>query len=147
MPSRRRFLTAIGASAAIATAGCTGLFSSDDDDSVPGPSYPGGTLWVYNTARADLSVTVTTVDHEPSATLDTVVPSGETEIREAFVTPPAGTTVELTARVETFAEDGISHSFVPSGGGSESESPPEYARLHIPGADGEVDWQSREADS
>lgn len=147
MPSRRRFLTTIGVSTAVATCGCTGVFTSDDDDDVPGPNYPSGTLWVYNTSTSDLSVTVTTVDHSPSASFEQVVPSGDTEIREAFVSAPAGTTVTLNARVESFAEDGISHSFMPSGGGSGNESPPQYARLHIPGSDGEVNWQSREASS
>ena len=145
MPSRRRLLTTIGVCPAIATSGCTGLLTSDDDDDVPGPDYPSGTLWVYNTSKSDLSVTVTTVDHSPSATFEDVVPSGETEVREGFVSAPAGTTVTLKARVESFAEDGISSSFMPSGGGSENDTPPQYARLHIPGSDGEVNWQSREA--
>ncbi|WP_436933959.1 hypothetical protein [Halovenus marina] len=146
MPSRRRFLTTIGVSTAVAMCGCTGVFTSDDDDGdekVPGPKYPSGTLWVSNTAVADLSVTVTTVDH--SQTFEKVVPSGEIEIREAFVSASTGTTVTLNARVESFAEGGISYSFMPSGGGSESETPPQYARLHVPGSDGEVNWQSREA--
>lgn len=145
MPSRRRFLTTIGVSTAIATCGCTGLFTSDDDDDVPGPNYPSGTLWVYNTSKSGLSVTVTTVDHSPSATFEKVIPSGDTEIRHEFVSAPTGTTVTLKARVESFAEDGISYSFMPSGGGSENDTPPQYARLHIPGSDGEVNWQSREA--
>ena len=144
MPSRRRFLGTIGVSTAIATCGCAGLVTSDGDEKVPGPNYPRGTLVVYNTATSDLSVTVTTVDHSPSAAFEGVVTSGESEIREGFVSAPAGTTVTLKARVESFAEGGISHSFMPSGGGSESDAPPQYALLHIPGSDGEVDWQSRE---
>lgn len=145
MSSRRLFLKTAGVSTASAMCGCTGLLTSDDDEGVPGPNYPSGTLWVYNTSRSDLSVTVTTVDHSPSATLKEVVPSGETDIRDAFVSAQAGTTVTLKARVESFAEDRISFSFMPSGGGSESDTPPQYARLHIPGSDGEVNWQSREA--
>lgn len=144
MPSRRRFLTTIGVSTAIATCGCTVLSTPDEDDDVPGPNYPSGTLVVYNTSKSDLSVRVTTVDHSPSATFEEVVPSGESEIREGFVSAPAGTTVTLKAHVESFAEDGISYSFMPSGGGSENDTPPQYARLHIPGSDGEVNWQSRE---
>ncbi|WP_262177124.1 hypothetical protein [Haloarcula laminariae] len=144
MPSRRQVLTTIGGSTAVATAGCAGLFSSDDD-SVPGPEYPGGTLWIYNTAKSDLAVTVKTVDYSPSATLQKVVPSGDTEIREAFVSAPAGTSVTLKARVESFAEEWLSFTFLPSGGGTETATPPQYARLHIPGTDGEVNWQTREA--
>ncbi len=123
--------------------GCTSLFRSNGDEKVPGPNYPAGTLWVYNTSKSDLSVRVTTVDHSPSATFERVVPSTETEVHEAFVSAPAGNAVRLTARVETFAEDGLSFSFMP--GGSGDETPPQYARLHIPGSDGEVGWQTREA--
>ena len=145
MPYRRRFLTTIGVGVSTVMCGCIGLFTSDDNDEIPGPNYPSGTLWVYNTLESDLSVTVTTVDHSPSANFKKVIPSGDTEIREEFVSAPAGTTVTLKARVESFAEDGISYSFMPSGGGSENDTPPQYARLHIPGSDGKVNWQSREA--
>lgn len=143
MSSRRRFLTTVGVSTAVATCGC--LSGPPSDDTVPGPEYPPGTLWAYNTSTSDLSVTVTTVDHSPSATFEDVVPSGESEGRREFVSAPAGTTVTLQARVESFAEAGLSFSFMPSGGGSESDVPPQYVRLHIPGADGDVKWQSREA--
>jgi hypothetical protein len=145
MPSRRRFLTTIGVSTALSTCGCIGLFAPEEPGDVPGPNYPSGTLWAYNTSKSDLSVTVTTVDHSPSATFEEVVPSGDTEIRETFVSAPAGTTVTLEARVESFAENGTSYSFMPGGGGSENDIPPQYARLHIPGTDGEVNWQSRDA--
>jgi len=143
MPSRRQFLTTVGAGTAVATCGC--ISGPTSDDAVPGPDYPRGTLWVYNTSQSDLSVTINTVDHSPSATFENVVPSGETEIRQEFVSASAGATVTLKARVESFAEEWISFSFMPSGGGSESDTPPQYARLHIPGSDGEVNWQSREA--
>lgn len=145
MPSRRRFLTTIGVSTAVGTCGCTSLGTPETDDDIPGPNYPNGTLWVYNTSTSDLSVTVATVDHSPSATFENVVPSGETEIREEFVSAPAGTTVTLKARVESFAEEWIFFSFMPSGGGSANDISPQYARLHIPGSDGEVNWQSRKA--
>lgn len=143
MSSRRRFLTTVGVSTTVATCGCTGLFTSDDD--VPGPNYPSGTLWVYNTSQFDLSVTVTTVDHSSPATFEEVIPSGDTEIRDEFVSAPAGSSVTLKARVESFAEDSISFSFMPNGGGPEDDTPSQYARLHIPGADGDVNWQARAA--
>lgn len=143
MPSRRQFLRTVGVSTAVATCGCLGSVAPDED--VPGPDYPSGTLWLYNTSKSDLSVTVKTADHSPSATFENVVRSGETEIRREFVSAPPGTTVTLKAHVQSFAEDWISFSFMPSGGGSKSDTPPQYARLHIPGSDGEVDWQSREA--
>ena len=142
MSSRRDFLTTVGVSTVVATCGCTGLYSHDGGG---GPNHPSGTLWVINTSKSALSVTVTTVDHSPAATFEAVVPSGKSESRNEFVSAPAGTTVTLKARVETFAEEWLSFSFMPSGGGSESDTPPQYARLHIPGADGEVNWQSREA--
>jgi hypothetical protein len=112
---------------------------------VPGPHFPSGTLWVSNTSESDLSVTVTTVERSSPAKFEKVVPSTEIETRRGFVSAPAGATVTLKARVESFAEDGISYSFMPGGGGSEGDTPPQYARLNVPGSDGEVNWQSREA--
>ena len=144
MPSRRRVLTAIGAGTLGVTTGCLdGPLSGDED--VPGPEYPSGTLWIYNTAKSDLSVTVETVDRSPAATFERVVESGRTAIRREFASAPAGTTVTLRASVETFAEEWLSFSFAPGGGGPESDAPPQYARLHVPGADGDVEWQAREA--
>lgn len=144
MPSRRRFLTTVGVGALGVAGGCLD-FPMSDEEGVPGPEYPSGTLWIYNTAKSDLSVTVETVDRSPAATFERVVESGETAIRREFVSAPAGTTVTLRASVETFAEEWLSFSFAPRGGGPESDAPPQYARLHVPGADGEVDWQAREA--
>ena len=144
VPSRRRFLTTISVGTAVAACGCTGVFSMGGQD-VPGPHFPSGTLWVSNTSKSDLSVTVTTADRSSSATFERVVPSTEIETQRGFVSAPAGTTVTLKARVESFAEDGIPYSFMPGGGGSEVDTPPQYARLNIPGSDGEVNWQSREA--
>jgi len=143
MPSRRRFLATAGVSTATETCGWTVFSSPDEDDEAPGPTYPGGTRVAYNTSTSDLSVSVTTVDHSPPATFEQVVPSGDSERRERFVSAPSGTTVTLNAHVESFAADGISYSFMPSGGGSETETPPQYARLHVPGSDGEVNWQVR----
>ena len=144
MSSRRRVLTAVGVGALGVTTGCLdGPLSGDED--VPGPEYPSGTLWIYNTAKSDLSVTVETVDRSPAATFERVVESGETAIRREFASDPAGTTVTLRASVETFAEEWLPFSFVPRGGGPESDAPPQYARLHVPGADGDVEWQAREA--
>lgn len=144
MPSRRQFLAAVGASAAVATAGCTGPFGQRND-SVPGPEYPPGTLWVYNTTKSAISVTVETAEHSPAAAVEMTVPSGETAIRREFVSASPGTMVTLRARVASFAEDWLSFSFAPGGSASGDGTPPQYARLHVPGEDGEVGWQSREA--
>lgn len=144
MPSRRQFLAAVGASTAVAAAGCTGPVGPTND-SVPGPEYPPGTLWVYNMTKSSRSVTVETVDHSPAEAVETVVPSGETAVRREFVSAPAGTTVTLRARVASVAEDWLSFSFAPGGSESGDGTPPQYARLHVPGEDGEVGWQSRAA--
>ena len=50
MSPRRRFLTTVGVSTAVATYGCIGVFTSNGErnDDVPGPNHSGGTLWVYN---------------------------------------------------------------------------------------------------
>lgn len=143
MPSRRRFLTTVGVGALGVTGGCLDAPTSGKDG-VPGPEYPAGTLWVYNTAKSDLSVTVETVDRSPAATFERVVESGQTAIRREFASAPVGTTATLRASVETFAEGWLSFSFTPSGGPG-SDTPPQYARLHVPGADGGVGWQAREA--
>lgn len=139
---RRRFLISSGVSATLfSTSGC--VLSPTTDD-VPGPDYPGGTLRIYNTAKSDLSVTVTTVDHSSRASLETTVPAGETEIHREFVTASAGTSVTLKARVET-AESWTRFTFMPNGGGGESDAPPHYAFLHIIGSGGGVEWSAREA--
>ena len=144
MPSRRRLLTTVGVSVSAVVSGCTGAFSMGGNDA-PGSMYPGGTMVVYNTSESDLSVTVTTVDHSPTATFESVVPATDMATRRGFVSASAGTSVTLKARVESFAEDGISDTFMPNGGGSEDDTPPQYAMLNIPGSDGDVTWQSREA--
>lgn len=144
MPFRRRYLATVGVSTTTATCGCTVFSSPAEDDKVPGPNYPSGTLVVYNTSKSDLSISATTVDYAPPATFEQVVQSGDPEIRKTSVSAPSGTTVTLKAHVESFAEDGISYSLMPSGGDSENNTPPQYDQLHILGSDAEVNWQARE---
>jgi hypothetical protein len=135
--NRRRFLATVGAIASLAfTAGCMG-------DSIPGPNYPGGTLWLHNTAEADLSLTITTVDQSPKATLEVELSAGSGEAYRQFVSAPLGSAVTLRARVET-SEKWTTFEFLPSGGGDGSDTPPQYARLDILGVDGGLDWSAWE---
>ncbi len=108
------------------------------------PEYPGGTLWVYNTSQSDLSITVTTVDHSPSATLETTIPAGETVIRREFISTAPGTAATLAARIGDDGEQ-KTFEFLPDGGGDESDAPPEYARLTIENAvEASAEWTARE---
>jgi hypothetical protein len=133
--NRRRFLTTLGATAAlVSTGGCV------MGDSIPGPNYPGGTLSLYNTAESDLSVTVTAVEYSPATTLEVELPAGSTETYREFVSASPGTAVTLRARAET-SEGWTRFSFLPSGG-DESDTPPQYVQLDILGVGGGLDWSA-----
>lgn len=118
--NRRRFLAGgVGVSGTI-LGGCS--FPRGDS----APEYPGGTLWLYNSYRSDVKVTVTTVDHTPKATAETIVPAGETLIRREFVTAEPGESATLASRVND--GDHLTFEFLPAG---TDDATPEYARLNI----------------
>ncbi|MFT4920843.1 MAG: hypothetical protein ACI8XM_000034 [Haloarculaceae archaeon] len=132
---RRRFLTAVGGTTAVAVSGCLSFPRGDS-----APEYPRGSLYVYNTSQSSITVAVETVDHDPPASVETTVTAGEHIVEREFVTADPGTTVTLAARIGETGE--TTFEFLPAG--DDSGDSPEYARLTIRNAVEEsAEWSAR----
>ncbi|MCD2204504.1 hypothetical protein [Halobacterium sp. KA-6] len=95
---------------------------------------------MYNTSQSAITVAVETVNHDPPASIETTVPSGEHIVEREFVTADPGTTVTLAARIGETGE--TTFDFLP--GGDESGDSPEYARLDIRNAvEISAEWSAR----
>ncbi|NHN42749.1 hypothetical protein G9C85_14075 [Halorubellus sp. JP-L1] len=136
--NRRRFVATASSVAVLATSGCSRLSPSNS-----APEHPGGSIYLSNTARSELTVTVSTVDYEPAKSLETTVPSGEHVVQPEFVSAAPGAAVTVAARI---GDDGdrLPFEFLPAGGGDGSDAPPEYARLSIRNAvEASAEWTAR----
>ncbi|WP_275738175.1 hypothetical protein [Halorhabdus sp. SVX81] len=140
MSDRRQFLGTVGSLLGITSiSGCFGLVMTDSAD----PIYPGGTVVIENTAARSLPVSVTAVEDRYEASLETIVPAGETRVRREFVAAEAGDLVTLAARL---GDSGGPYpfEFLPAGG--ENNARPEVARLTIRNAvEPRADWTAERA--
>lgn len=127
--NRRTYLTALGGFSGIASlSGCVGMLPTGTDE---GPEYPGGTLVIENTGETPVDVSVSVVEGQLSASLDTTVSAEETIVERGFVTTSEGDVVTLTAQMGAKGEP-TSFEFLPAGG--EDTAPPEVARLSVENA-------------
>lgn len=126
---RRRFFTRIvGSITLLSISGCAGLLPTEDGNS---PDYPGGTLVVENAGESALDISVGVVEEQYSASLDTTVSAGDTDVRREFVTASEGDVVTLSA-VLGGDGDPTTFEFLPAGG--DGDAPPEVAALTIQNA-------------
>lgn len=126
---RRQYLAMIsGSLSLLSLSGCTSFLPTGNDDD---PNYPGGTLVIENTGENDVDLSVSVVEEEFSASLDTTVPAGETSIEREFVIASEGDIATLTAQIGDEGEP-TTFEFLPAGG--EDDAPPEVARLTIENA-------------
>ncbi|WP_158855384.1 hypothetical protein [Halorhabdus sp. CUG00001] len=135
MADRRQFLTAVGSALGVASIlAWSGPGVLDGTE----PTHPGGTVVIENVANQSVRVSITVLEDDCEAALETTVPGGETQVYREFVAAEAGTVLTLAAHLGDSGSP-KTMEFLPAGG--ETNAHPEVARLTIHNAvEGDADW-------
>lgn len=122
MHRRQYLVVSSSALGATSLSGCGGVLPTANGGT---PQYPGGTLVTENTGDASVHVSATVAEDQFSASLDTIVPAGETVVEREFVTASEGEVATLQAQLEDEGEP-TAFEFLPGGTDTTSSESPTF---------------------